>query len=119
MTRFRHILSGALVAIAFVSVAAPALVCLIRGKSQPAGHSCCLPVNKIQGSRPQTENSCCITAAHEEPSSPANRFKCAPLAGITIAYSDGAVSCEAQFFSSAPLDDVSPPGCSSPSVLRI
>jgi|SRR5271157_398767 len=120
MNRFRHILAAALVAIAFVSVATPVLVCLIRGKSQPAGHSCCLPADKIQDSRPaQTGNSCCVTVAREDPWAPAGIFKCAPLAVKTVAYNDGAVLFRSQFFSSAPVDDASPPGSSSPSILRI
>ena len=119
MNRFRHILASGLVAIALVSIATPALVCLIRGKSQPAGHSCCLPANKVQDSRPtQTENSCCVTA-RENPSAPASVFKCAPQAVVTIAHNDGAVPFESRFFSSAPVDDASPPGFSSPSILRI
>ena len=120
MNRFRHILCGGLVAIAFVSVSTPALVCLIRGKSQPAGHSCCLPADKIQDGRPaQAGNSCCVTAAHEDPSAPAGVFKCAPLAVVTVVYDNGAVFCRSQFFSSAPVDDASPPDCCSSSVLRI
>src|SRR5664279_1902738 len=120
MNRFRHILCAGLVAIAFVSVATPALVCLIRGKSQPAGHSCCLPADKIQDGRPaQAGNSCCVTAAHEDPSAPAGVFKCAPLAAITVANNGGAVLFRSQFFSSAPVDDASPPGSRSPSILRI
>src|SRR5271157_1997566 len=114
MNRFRQILAAALVAIAFVSVATPVLVCLILGKSQPAGHSCCLPANKIQDSRPaQTENSCCVTAARENPSAPAIVFKCAPVAVAAVAYNDGAVLFTSRFFSSAPVDDTSPPGFSS------
>jgi hypothetical protein len=120
MNRFRHIFAAGLVAIAFVSIATPALVCLIRGKSQPAGHSCCLPANKIQGSRPmQTENSCCVTAARENPSAPASVFKSAPIAVAAVAYTEGAVLFTSRFFSSAPVDDASPPGLSSPSILRI
>jgi hypothetical protein len=120
MNRFRHILAAGLVAIAFVSVATPALVCLVRGKSQPVGHSCCLPVNKIQDGRPtQKEDSCCVTAAREDPSAPAGIFKCAPLAAMTVAYNDGPVLFRSQFISSAPVDDASPPGFSSPSILRI
>ena len=120
MNRFRHILAAGLVAIAFVSVAAPALVCLIRGKSQPAGHSCCVPANKIQGSRPmQTENSCCVTAARENPSAPASVFKSAPVVIAAVAYTEGAVLFTSRFFSSAPVDDASPPGLNSPSILRI
>lgn len=122
MNRFRHILAAGLVAIAFVSVATPALVCLIRGKSMsmPAGHSCCQPANKVQDSRPtQTENSCCVTAAGEDPSAPASVFKSAPIAVAAVAYNEGAVLFNSQFISSAPVDDASPPGCCSSSVLRI
>jgi hypothetical protein len=120
MNRFRHILAAGLVAIAFVSVATPALVCLIRGKSQPAGHSCCPPANKIQDSRPtQTENSCCVTAARENPSAPASVFKSAPIAVAAVAYNEGAVLFTSRFFSSAPVDDASPPGFTSRSILRI
>jgi hypothetical protein len=120
MNRFRHILAAALVAIAFVSIATPAVVCLIRGKSQPPGHSCCQPANKVQDSRPtQTENSCCVTAARENPSAPASVFKCAPVAVAAVAYNKGAVLYNSQFISSAPVDDASPPGFSSPSILRI
>jgi hypothetical protein len=120
MNRFRHILAAALVAIAVVSAATPALVCLVRGKSMPAGHSCCLPANKIEDGRPtQTENSCCVTAEREDPSAPAGIFKCAPPAAMAVAYNEDAVLYRSQFFSSAPVDDASPPGSRSPSVLRI
>jgi hypothetical protein len=119
MNRFRHILAAGLVAIAFVSVATPALVCLVRGKSQPVGHSCCLPVNKIQDGRPtQKENSCCVTA-RENPSAPVSSFKCVPVAVAAVAYNEGAVLYNSQFISSAPVDDASPLGLSSPSILRI
>ena len=120
MNRFKHILAAGLVAIAFVSVATPMLVCLIRGKSQPAGHSCCLPADKVQNGRPtQTENSCCVTAAREYPSAPASVFKCAPVAVVAVANNEGAVLHNSRFISSAPVDDASPPGCCSSSVLRI
>src|ERR1019366_1321030 len=108
MNRFRHILAAGLVAIAVVSVATPALVCLIRGKSQTAGHSCCLLANKVQDSRPmQTENSCCVTAARENPSAPASVFKCVPVVIAAVAYTEGAVLFTSRFFSSAPVDDAS------------
>jgi hypothetical protein len=120
MKRFRHILAVGLIAIAFISVAMPALVCLIRGKSQLAGHSCCLPANKAQDSRPaQTENFCCVTVAREDPSAPVNFFESAPLAIAIVAYSDGAALRKECFLSSATIDDASPPGCSNLSVLRI
>jgi len=120
MNRFRHILAASLVAIAFVTVATPALVCLIRGKSQSTGHSCCLPANKVQDSRPtQSENSCCVMASRENPSAPARVFKSAPVAVAAVAYNEGAVLFNSQFISSAPVDDASPPRSSSPSVLRI
>ena len=120
MNRFRHILAAGLVAIAFVSIATPALVCLIRGQSQPAGHSCCQPANKVQDSCPtQTENSCCVTAARENASAPASVFKCAPVAVVAVAYNKGAVLYNSHFMPSAPVDDASPPGFSSPSILRI
>jgi len=118
MNRFRHILAAGLVVIAFVSVATPALVCLIRGNSQPTRDSCCQTVNMVQNSRPtQTENSCCVTAVREDPSAPAGVFKCAPLSVAMVTYNDGAVLCNAQFFPSAPVNDASPPDCSSPPVL--
>lgn len=118
--RLRHIFAAVLVAIAFVSVATPMLVCLVRGESQPAGHSCCLPADKVQNSRPtQTEHSCCVTVGNEDASAPATVFKSAPLAVMTVAYNEGAVLYKSQFLSSMPVDDASPPGCSSPSILRI
>ena len=120
MARFKHILAAGLIAIAFISVATPGLVCLLRGKSQLAEHSCCPPANKIQDSRPaQTENSCCVTVAREDPSAPVSVFKSAPLAVAIVAHSDGAVLCKAHFFSPATIDDASPLGCSRLSVLRI
>ena len=120
MTRFKHILAAALIAVAFISVAMPALVCLIRGKSQLAEHSCCVPANKVQDSRPaQTGNSCCVTAAREDPSAPVSFFKSAPLAVAIVANSDAAVLRKAHFLSPTTIDDASPPGCSHPSVLRI
>ena len=121
MTRFKHTLAAALIAIAFISVATPALVCLIRGKSQLAEHSCCPPANKIQDSRPaQTQNSCCVTTAREDPSAPVSVFKSAPPLAVTIvAYSDNAILCKTPFFSPTTIDDASPPGRTSPSVLRI
>jgi hypothetical protein len=120
MARFKHILAAGLIAIAFISLATPALMCLIRGKSQLSGHSCCLPANKVQDSRPeQTENSCCVTVAREDPSAPVSFFKSAHLAVAIVASSDGAVLHKAPFLSPTMIDDASPPGCASPSVLRI
>ena len=120
MARFKHILAAGLIAITFISVATPALVCLIRGKSQLPGHSCCLPANKVLNSRPaQTENSCCVTVAREDPSAPVSVFKSVPLAVAIVANRDGVVFRNAPFLSPTTIDDASPPGRSNPSVLRI
>lgn len=119
MHRFRHILAAGLIAIAVVSVVTPVLVCLIRGKSQVDGHFCCVPINKVKDSRPEPGNPCCVTAAHEDSSAPAGVFKCAPPTSPAVASTGSIVPFRSQLSSSAPVDDVSPPGLGSPSILRI
>src|SRR5271165_4301260 len=116
----RRSLAAGLVAVALISVAAPALVCVLFGRSRLHSHSCCEPATNLQGDRPaSSENSCCVTVATESSSVPVAVLKCAPQAALVVACGDVPVVPDSRPFVSAPAEGVFFPPCSSPSVLRV
>jgi len=111
-------LAAGLVAIALISVATPAVACVLFGRSGPQAHSCCEPATNMQGSRPaQSQNSCCVTVAHESPAAPVAVFERAPQAALAVAHNSLSVVPDAQPFSPSPVDGAVSPPCSASSVL--
>jgi hypothetical protein len=119
MIRFRHILAVSLVAIAFLSVATPRLVCIL-GMWGSSSHSCCEPTTRFGNGVPDPgTTSCCVTAANNSSAVPAAAVRHLGLAMQVVAVCESPWEAATQRTMSASSDATSPPGCRTSSILRI